>query len=138
MEHSDVSSEGDRIENLYTQNLKSTLNENPIDLEETTNTKNLTIYTDFSNGSIYEYHGYKAYIDSRAEVFLKKLNKKSDVYQESLDIMAGKMDADSFIDKYKFDYMVVREDAYIYTFAKHREDYIEVFHDKNKHLFKRK
>ena len=38
MEHSDVSSEGDRIENLYIQKLNSTLNENPIDLGETTNT----------------------------------------------------------------------------------------------------
>ena len=107
-------------------------------LNKTTKSKDLTIYTDFSNGSIYEYNGYKAYIDSRAEVFLKSFNKKKDVYVESLDIVSGKRNLDSFINEYKFDYMVIKDESYIYSLIKNRNDYEEVFHTKEKHLLKRK
>ena len=59
-----------------------------------------------------EWVGLKTYIDTRAEVFLKKNNKKADIFVELYDLQSGMIDYKKFLDKYDFDYLVV----YIYDF----------------------
>lgn len=44
--------------------------------------KDVVLYTDYNNGGYPEYRGVKAYIDPRAEVFLKKFNGKEDILDE--------------------------------------------------------
>lgn len=70
--------------------------------------KALKVYADFNNGGFVEYRGYKSYIDSRMEVFIKSNNGKEDIFQEYYYV--GSKDGLSkqeFLDKYNFDYLVI-------------------------------
>ena len=67
----------------------------------------IKLYTEYDYGDYFEYRGYKSYIDARAEVFLKSNNKKEDIFIEYYNIIIGKTDTKKFLDKYKFDYLVV-------------------------------
>ena len=102
--------------------------------------KNITLYTDYHTGSYVEFDSYKPYIDSRAEVFLKKNNGKKDVLDEYYKLLNGTLDMDKFIDTYKFDYIMVNRYEKFYEFIKKNEDYELVYEGKNKitFLFKRK
>ena len=57
----------------------------------------LKIYTSYDNGAIFEYFGFKTYMDARAEVFLKANNKKSDVFKEYYNLQNGYLDIDKFL-----------------------------------------
>ena len=102
--------------------------------------KNITLYTDYHTGSYVEFDGYKPYIDTRAEVFLKKNNKKRDVLDEYYKLLTGDLDMNKFIDNYKFDYIIVNRYEKFYEFIKNNEDYELVYEGENKitFLFKRK
>lgn len=82
-----------------TKNVVSYLNESE--------SKNIKIYTDYSDGSYFEYHGYKPYLDTRAEVFIKKMNDKEDILKEYIDFNIKENTRDKFIKKYDFDYYVI-------------------------------
>ena len=83
---------------------------------------------------------YKPYIDSRAEVFIKKNNKKEDVLDEYYKLLNGDLDMNLFINKYKFDYIIVNSYEKFYDFIKESSDYELVYEGENKitFLFKRK
>lgn len=103
-------------------------------------TKDIKIYVDYHNGSYIEFDGYKPYIDSRAEVYLKKNNKKEDILDEYYKLLIGKLDMDKFIDKYKFDYVLVNKIERFYDYMKTSDEYELVYKGENKNtfLFKRK
>ena len=69
--------------------------------------KDITLYTDYNTGGYMEWRGYKCYIDPRAEVFLKSNNKKEDIFFEYYDLENGEIEVNDFIEKYKFDYLLV-------------------------------
>ena len=71
------------------------------------NTKNVKVYASFNNGGYVEFRGYKAYIDPRAEVFLKKNNGKADIHSEYYDFEFNKIELDDFLNKYNFDFLLV-------------------------------
>ena len=70
-------------------------------------TKNIKLYTGYDDGGYFEYKGYKCYIDSRAEVFLKANNKKEDIFIEYYKLGTYHLNASKFLKKYSFDYLVV-------------------------------
>ena len=72
-----------------------------------TGTNTATVYASFNNGGYVEFRGYKAYIDPRAEVFLKINNKKEDIHSEYYDFQFGKIDVATFLNKYNFDFLLV-------------------------------
>ena len=74
------------------------------DFSKNTNIKNAKVYTNYSNGGILEYMGYKCYIDARAEVFYKQMNKREDIFNEFyiLSIGSGKLEREEFLKKYNF------------------------------------
>ena len=65
------------------------------------------IYTEYSDGSLFEYYGFKPYIDARAEVFIDKLNGKEDILEEYIKFNLDVEFREEFINKYDFDYYVV-------------------------------
>ena len=69
--------------------------------------KNIKVYTNAYSGTYLEYRGYKCYIDNRAEVFIKRNNKKEDIYKEYYELLTDKIDYNEFITKYEFDYIMV-------------------------------
>ena len=69
--------------------------------------KDIKLYCDYSDGAFYEYNGYKPYLDSRAEIFIKSMNKKEDILKEYLEFNLKESTRDEFIKKYDFDYYSV-------------------------------
>lgn len=68
----------------------------------------LKIYSGYDHGGYLEYRGYHPYLDSRAEVFIKKPAEDEDsILQEYINLRRGKISADAFLAKYQFDYLFV-------------------------------
>ncbi len=110
-------------------------------LDNNTN-KDVKIFTRLTDGGYLEYRGYKCYIDGRAEIYFKSNNKKEDIFIEYIDLLNGLIDTDSFIDKYQFDYLIIRDYDYILEKdIRKRIDYEVVYHElykgKNIYIFKR-
>ena len=74
--------------------------------------KNIKLYTEYSFGSLFEYYGYKPYLDSRAEVFIEKMNNKEDILKEYIIFNLDETSRDKFIEKYDFDYYVISNDYF--------------------------
>ena len=112
-------------------------------LDETTN-KNIKLFTGYNEGSYLEYHGYKCYIDPRAEVFLKKNNKKEDIFYEYYNLNKDFEKIQPFLKKYKFDYLLIsKSHDYLLYVIKNDRDYklVKEVDDKNEkevyYLFER-
>lgn len=97
--------------------------------------KKIKLYTDFDDGSYYEYHGYKCYIDSRAEVFIKSINHKEDIFHEYYLLFTGKIKYENFINKYNFDYMVINKKSDLYKYISHGDVYKKVITSNDRCLF---
>ena len=69
--------------------------------------KNIVVYTNLDYGSYIEYLGFHSYFDTRAEVFLKKANKKEDIFKEAMEMEYKCTNYNKFIDKYT--HMVVNK-----------------------------
>lgn len=93
-------------------------------------TDSTTVYTNYNNGSYAEYRGLKPYIDTRAEVFLKKNNHKEDIMKEYYLVYNGYINYDEFVNKYKFDYMIIMENERIYDGALKDKNYRLIYHSK--------
>jgi len=76
--------------------------------------KDIKLYTGYNDGPYLEYRGYKCYLDTRAEVFLKSNNKKEDILMEYYKLQTGKLNYKEFLNKYNFDYLVVSEQDILY------------------------
>lgn len=72
--------------------------------------KNIKVYTNYNDGGYLEYRGYKCYIDPRAEVFIKSINKKEDIFKEFYELQHGMINAKEFLNKYNFDYLLLEDD----------------------------
>lgn len=73
------------------------------------------VFIGYNDGGYVEYRGYKAYLDPRGEVFLKKNNSEIDILKEYIELRDGKMDLDDLFDKYDFDYIIAeKSDGKIY------------------------
>ena len=66
--------------------------------------KDIILFNDVNTGPYLEFIGYKAYIDSRLEVFEKSVNKKEDILKEFYDLNNGSLSVKELQDKYNFDY----------------------------------
>ena len=101
--------------------------------------KNEPIYTVNTNGGFIAFYGYKPYIDTRAEVYLKVNNKKEDIFHEFYLLMNGKLDYDSFLKKYNFKYLLVdkKEPMYRYLNSKYNKDYHLVYKNKKTYLYEK-
>ena len=78
-------------------------------------TESAKVYSSFNDGGYVEFRGYKAYIDPRAEYFLKKNNGKADIFKEFYDLQHGNLDAHEFLEKYNFTHLLVAKDDWLYN-----------------------
>ena len=103
--------------------------------------KDIKLYTNYDSGNYFEFNGYKCYIDTRAEVFLKANNRKEDIFIEYYKLSNGLLNIDSFLDKYDFDYLLVEKsmDRFLYNYLNNSDDYKLILSDKikyNNHNYK--
>lgn len=73
----------------------------------------IVLYADFDYGSYCEYRGYHPYIDSRAEVYFKSMNKKFDYFNEYYLLEHGRGNISAFINKYNFTHLIVSRSSYL-------------------------
>ena len=78
------------------------------------NPETSTVYSSFNNGGAVEFYGFKAYIDPRAEVFLKVNNKKKNVFKEFYELQTGKLDINKFLEKYNFTHLLLDQSDILY------------------------
>ena len=96
--------------------------------------KNIIVYTNLDYGSYIEYLGFHAYIDTRAEVFTKKANKKKEIFREAMRIEYLCTNYKEFIERYKFTHLVVYKKTCLYNNLK--KDKIKIiFNDKKYAIF---
>ena len=102
--------------------------------------KDEPIYTMSSNGGFYSYYGYKTYMDTRAEVFLKVNNRKEDLFHEFYLYLNDKLDYNEFLRKYNFKYLVIDEEEPMHRFLESVEntDYNLLYVDKKTLLYKKR
>ena len=79
--------------------------------ENVTSKEEIKLFTDYYTGSYAEYRGYYCYLDPRGEVFLKSNNKKEDIYEEFDSVENNKFNYKDWINKYGFDYMIVKKNS---------------------------
>ncbi|MBO7657098.1 hypothetical protein J6S55_00385 [Candidatus Saccharibacteria bacterium] len=91
--------------------------------------KTLKIYAGFDGGGYAIYRGYKTYMDSRMEVFLKANNGKEDIFVEWYDLQHNKIEKTDFLDKYNFDYLLLYDDDRLFDLDDVR--YEEIYEDRN-------
>ena len=100
------------VSNQPSDALVSAVNAIEATIPQNIDKKSLKIYTpQFAEiGGYAEYRGFRCYIDSRAEVFLKANNHKEDILQEWVDYYNKRTTVQQFLDKYKFDYLIIYSD----------------------------
>jgi hypothetical protein len=107
--------------------------ETAIDVLEKYSDKNKhTIYSSFNDGGYVEFRGYKPYMDPRAELYLKKNNKKADLFKEYYDLQHNILDREEFVDKYNFDFMLVGYNDALKATMQENTKYFVLYDDSNK------
>lgn len=97
-------------------------------LDEIGADKETTKVLDFFNpGGYIEYRGYKVNVDPRPELWNSGITKKDfDYYNEYIDMHAGDIFFDDYIDKYGFNVFVVPEDDGAIDLLKDAERFLEI------------
>lgn len=87
------------------------------------------VFCDADTGSYAEYIGYHPYIDSRAEIFIKKVNGEEELYKEYYEMMVGIEYYKDFVNKYNFKYLIARKNTTptLYNELFHDNDYKVLF-----------
>ena len=103
---------------------------------DTQNKNDMSLYAGFNEGSFLEFHGYKPYMDGRAELFLKSKNGEFDYFTEYLCAESGKIYYKDFLDKYDFTHILVPTgDNHLYISISHDNDYQIGYTDENYTVF---
>lgn len=75
---------------------------------------------------LYHYFGINPYIDGRLETYISSLNKKADISNEFCYYLYCALDIEEFIEKYNFDYILVRSDMVVVEGIIKEMGYVEV------------
>lgn len=100
--------------------------------------RKIKLFNDFNNGPYLEYKGYRTYIDSRAEVFIKKINHKEDIFNEYFEVLIGKINYEKFINKYNFSVLIVTKDSNIYDYLNNNSNFNTIYTKNNIIVFEKK
>lgn len=87
------------------------------------------IFCDFNSGSYAEYLGFHPYMDTRAEVYLKKVNGVEELMGEYYRLSTGHIYYRDFTDKYHFDFLVVNKNVNpgLYLDLQHDSDFRMIY-----------
>lgn len=99
--------------------------------QEKGNLDNVRLYCPYAVCTYAEYIGIKPYIDSRAEVFSIKNNKKSDIINEYYYLQKNQLYYKDFLNKYDFNYLIVFKTDTLYLQLLHDDNY-EIIYKKEK------
>lgn len=99
--------------------------------------KHMSLYTGYVDGNYAEFRGIRVYMDARAEVFLKKNNKKEDIFLEYISLQAGRKHYREVIYKYRFTHILAHESDILYVYMENDPDYKKVYQSKHYKIFEK-
>lgn len=93
-------------------------------IEEDSAGRPISLWTGYNDGPYAEFRGISCYMDTRAEVFLPKLNQKKDVFSEYFDLLYGYVDYHDFMKRYHFTHLLTTTKDPLYAYLKNDKDYV--------------
>jgi len=117
---------------LFIQKFQTNLMENKANeamdiIAKVFNPDTTKVYASFNDGGYVEFRGFKPYMDPRAELFLKKNNKKADLFKEFYELQHNQSDKASFIKKYNFDVMLIANTDSLYNEMYNIDGYFVIY-----------
>lgn len=100
--------------------------------------EDIILYTGYNDGNLPEFLGIPSYLDTRAEVFIKKNNKKYDVLREYALMQFGIIHYSEVLDRYGFTHLIINNDDILNTYLEHDNNYILSYKNEEYKLFQRK
>lgn len=85
--------------------------------------ENICLYTGYDEGPYLEFQGFPCYLDTRAEVFIKKVNQQKDIFSEYYALQKSHIDYRDFLSRYDFNYLLVDENDILYYNLANDEHY---------------
>jgi len=85
--------------------------------------KDLRVYSPYNEGGYLEFRGFKVYIDTRADVFLKSNNNKYDIMKEFVQLQSGDIYYKNVLDKYNFEFLLVSKYDILYNYLNYDGNY---------------
>lgn len=104
-------------------------------LAENEDPTSVKLYTSFQDGGYVEHCGFKAYIDARAEVFIKANNKKEDVFGEYVSLQSGVIHYADFLEKYQFSHIIVTSEDVLDVYLAKDKNYAVYYEDDNSRIY---
>lgn len=97
------------------------------------------LYNGFNEGAFLEYNGIPAFIDARAELFLKSNNHEEDYFTDYYNIAFAKVYYKDFVDKYDFNCLLVSKytEKYLYNSLINDSDFTVVYSEGEYAIFTR-
>lgn len=123
--------------NIYLNKDKDIINATKY-LKDNYNIKEIKPYNTRNIGPYLEYIGIKPYIDTRAELFIYKMNKKKDISNEYLNIITGKTNIDKFNKKYNFTHLIYYKENDINYYKNKINNYRLIYNKNNIKIWIRK
>lgn len=96
-------------------------------IDNSESNQNATVYAGYNDGGYLEFRGYKSYLDSRADVFLKANNGKEDILQEWADFKKHKISDKALIEKYNFDYLFINNESDLFQSLNETDKYKMIY-----------
>lgn len=93
------------------------------------------LYTGYNDGNYLEFRGFKVYIDTRAEVFIKNNNKKYDIMKEFVLMQSGKLYYKEVLNKYNFTHLLVSKNDILNTYLPYDENYKIIYSSEYYEIF---
>ena len=99
----------------------------------------IRLFNSFNAGGYIEFSGIKTFIDTRAEVFTRRLNGREDILKDYCDAIAGKLYYEDFAAKYSFTHFLVNTDleCLLYNSLKHDKNYRVLFQHQKYVIFEK-
>jgi hypothetical protein len=94
-----------------------------VDYLENFNKDKVALYTGYNDGAYLEFRGFKVYLDTRADVFLKTNNKKYNIMEEFTSMQSGKIYYEEVLNKYNFTHLLVPNDDILNVYLPYSENY---------------
>jgi hypothetical protein len=91
----------------------------------------IRLFNSLNAGGYIEFSGIRTFIDTRAEIFTRKLNGKEDILRDYCDALSGKLYYEELAAKYSFTHFLVHTDidCVLYNCLKHDKNYRVAFQD---------
>ena len=104
-------------------------------VEQIDSKQNTKVYAGYDEGGMVEFLGHPAYIDPRAEVFVRENNSKVDIMEEFYLLQYGSLSPRTFLSRYDFTHLVVSPKDALYEVLVEDNAYRLVYTNHSYYLF---